>query len=638
MQKSKRTKIISILITGLIVIGLLVFMFSGDNFEILKSLFRDDLTKEEFKESVRSFGIKGSITLSLLSMLQVVLTFLPAEPVQVLSGIGYGLWHGALVCLAGVILGNIIIYLMYKLYGKSLSDYFHKNIELDFDKISRSKRVALIIFLLYFLPAIPYGLICFFTASLDIKFPRYIMLTTLGSIPSILIGVGLGHMAMSTSWIISLVVFAVLVVLIVIFIVKRKAIFAKINQLIHKHGESYKSDTKVRKPNKFIYALCVLGVKLYVKAKIKFKHKENARVSGPAIVLCSHGSFVDFLYAGLMLKKVYPHFTVARMYFYNRKLGWLLRSLGAFPKSMFSTDIENIQNCLSVIKNGGVLAMMPEARLSTAGEFEDIQPSTIKFIKKMGVPVYGIRINGSYFSKPKWCDKMRRKPLIEAELNLIASANEINEIDQDTLYKKIKDNIGYNDFEWIKDRQNVSYKSKTLAEGLENILCKCPDCGNWHTINSKGTQVFCDECGFTTTVNDRYAFVDNPYFNNFNEWYAWQKGEIEKQVLADKNYQLKDFVQLKHHSYDGKKILRNAGQGECTLSINGLTYEGMQDGQYVVKTFPMASLYRLLFGAGEDFEVYDGKQIYYFEPKDRSTCVKWYIASEILKDLSQKNT
>jgi hypothetical protein len=43
--------------------------------------------------------------------------------------------------------------------------------------------------------------------------------------------------------------------------------------------------------------------------------------------------------------------------------------------------------------------------------------------------------------------------------------------------------------------------------------------------------------------------------------------------------------------------------------------------------------YRLLFGAGEDFEVYVGETIHYFVPDERRSCVEWYMASAILYDL-----
>jgi hypothetical protein len=63
------------------------------------------------------------------------------------------------------------------------------------------------------------------------------------------------------------------------------------------------------------------------------------------------------------------------------------------------------------------------------------------------------------------------------------------------------------------------------------------------------------------------------------------------------------------------------------LNRNGLTYIGTEYGENVEKHFPLSKIYRLLFGAGEDFEIYDGKEIYYFTPEERKSCVDWYIAS-----------
>ena len=47
---------------------------------------------------------------------------------------------------------------------------------------------------------------------------------------------------------------------------------------------------------------------------------------------------------------------------------------------------------------------------------------------------------------------------------------------------------------------------------------------------------------------------------------------------------------------------------------------------------PILIMYRLLFGVGEDFEIYDGTQILYFVPEEKRSAVQWYMASMILHD------
>ena len=50
------------------------------------------------------------------------------------------------------------------------------------------------------------------------------------------------------------------------------------------------------------------------------------------------------------------------------------------------------------------------------------------------------------------------------------------------------------------------------------------------------------------------------------------------------------------------------------------------------KVFSFKEIYRLLFGAGEDFEIYEGKEIWYFVPEEIRASVDYYIASELLKN------
>lgn len=616
----------------LAVIGLLFFMFSGDNSQIIRSLFKDDLTSDEMIELVRSFGIRGSITLSTLSMFQVILAFLPAEPVQVLSGICYGIWHGGLVCLMGVFIGNTIMFVAYKFLGDKLMEGFRKNIDIDWDRIKNSKRVAGFIIILYFLPAIPYGLICLFTASMKIKYPRYILLTTLGAIPSIVIGVSLGHMAMATSWIVSLVVFVVLLGVLAILALKRKALFKKVNEIIHKHAIPHSSATKVKKCNPFIYVAIRIFIKVSLLFRFKFKFHKSVDAKGPCIILCNHGSFFDFLFTGRMMFKEKPHYITARMYFFHRQLAWLIRNLGGFPKSMFSTDIENVKNCIKVLSDGDALIMMPEARLSTVGRFEGIQDATYKFLKKMNVPIYVLHINGSYLSRPKWGDKLRKKSHVEADFNLLLSKEQVENISLEELKEKITNALYYDDFKWLESRPDLRYKSKTLAKGLENILFTCPNCGKKLTIRTQGNTVYCTDCGMTATLDDRYGFVDKKPFNNFAEWYDWQKAKLKEEYLADPNFNLTDNVELKHASNDGKTLMRHAGFGTCVLNRRGLTYTGSEDGKQITKFFPMNSIYRLLFGAGEDFEIYENQTLYYFVPEDLRSAVIWYVASTVMKE------
>ena len=633
MRNQQQTKQKILIALGMLVILalLLLFVFSGSNFDLLKSIFLDDLSNEELRETLSGFGWRGYITVVMLSMLQVVCAFLPAEPVQVLGGLTFGFPIGLLCCCVGIAMGNTVIFLLYKTFGDRLHRFFVKKLHLDLEKIADSSKCVLIILILYILPAIPYGMICFFAASTNMSYRRFITVTMIGSLPSACIGVGLGYMTIASSWIISVCVFGALVVLLVVLSMKRDVLFAKLNSF----ADTHKKDTQstARNANGFVLSLLYHCFRFYYflcGVRIKAVNKIG-KPEMPCIVLCSHGSFIDFIFAASLIRKYKPHFVVARLYFYNKYLGWLLRTVGAFPKSMFAMDLESTKNSLRVLKSGGLLAMMPEARLSTTGRFEDIQKNTYSFLKKSGVPVYTIKFGGDYFADPKWGKGFRRGSLVEAELDLLYTAEQVTHLSPEEIKRGVEERLYYNEFEWLKQRPQIQYRSRRMAEGLENILTVCPLCRRKHTITTKKDKVFCESCGYLTSLDSRYAFTGEFQFENLTGWYDWQKDLLRQEILENEDYALVSPVELRLPG-NGNGLTRHGGHGVCTLNREGLTYTGTKDGEETELHFSLQKIYRLLFGAGENFEVYDGTEILYFVPEERRSAVDWYMASMILHD------
>ena len=195
----------------------------------------------------------------------------------------------------------------------------------------------------------------------------------------------------------------------------------------------------------------------------------------------------------------------------------------------------------------------------------------------------------------------------------------------------VEQRLYYDEFVWIKDRPKQRYRSRRMAEGLENILTVCPVCGRKHAIVTKANKVFCEGCGYLTSVDERYQFTGNFRFENLAGWYDWQKELLAKEIARNPEFALESKVELRLPG-DGNGLTRPAGQGVCRLDRNGLVYGGTRDGEAVELAFSMEKIYRLLFGAGENFEIYNGTEILYFVPEERRSAVDWYMASMLLKD------
>lgn len=621
----------------LLVLALVVlFLLGGGNLQLMKELFSGSVSNDELREHLTDLGYRGYISIGILSMMQVVCTVLPAEPIQVIAGLAFGFPIGLLCCTAGVLLGNTFIYGLYRCFGDRLRAYFVKNLTFDFEKAAESTRLVLVIFLLYFLPAIPYGMICFFAAGVGMKYHRYIIVTILGAIPSVCIGVGLGHMTLSASWILSLCVFLVLVALIILMYRKRDALFAKLNAFAAR--EPYSSKTVVQPCRRWLLLPLYACVRCYFRLKgirVRAINKLSHPVEKPAIVLCNHGSFIDFVYSEKMLLKSNPNYVTARLYFYHKFLGKLLRKLGCFPKSMFQMDVESTKNCMRVLRNGDVLAMMPEARLSTAGFFEDIQPGTYSFLKKADVPVYTIHFNGDYLADPKWGRGMRRGAVVEAELDQLFTVEQLRSLSLDEIRAAVEQRLYYDEYAWLETRPKQRYRSRKMAEGLENILTTCPSCGRRFCLTTKKREISCEYCGSLTQIDDRYNFTADFCFRNPGQWYRWQMEQLRQEILQDPAYSFSAKVELRLSSKDGRAMTRQAGAGVCTLDRKGLHYCGTIDGESCERHFSLEKIYRLLFGAGVNFETYQGSEIYFFVPEERRSAVQWYMASMILHDLGK---
>ena len=323
---------------------------------------------------------------------------------------------------------------------------------------------------------------------------------------------------------------------------------------------------------------------------------------------------------------------MARLYFYKKLVGNILRGVGCFPKSMFASDIESAKNCLRVLKTGGVLAMMPEARLSTIGKFEDIQEGTFSFLKQARVTVYQIKICGDYLADPKWGKKMRRGALVEAELLPLFTKEEIETLSVEEIKEKVLSHMYYDEMKWLEGHPEIKYRSRRLAEGLENILSVCPVCKSKYTIKTKGHDIFCEKCGKLTSLDSRYSFDKDFVFPSFPEWYEWQNDLMRDEILSNPDFKLESPVEYCLPSLDGKTMLRTAGEGVCTLSRDGLIYQGTCDGENITLHYTLDNIYRLLFGAGENFELYVGQTINYWKPAEPRSAVSFYVASKILKD------
>lgn len=214
IAKIKRIKLIASIIFVLVmtvVFTLLIIDMTDPFMKVVKT--GNFIYLETYFEK---FGLFGPLFIILAQSLQIVLAVIPSEPIQVLAGISYGPVVGFLSCLIGLIFGNFIIYILVRKLGSNFVLLFKGRDVENVTKASQTvntKRISWIVLLLYLLPAIPCGLIAFLTTSTKMKFHKYMLVTTIGVIPSIFADIYLGEMIKSGNHLITIIIVSILIIL-----------------------------------------------------------------------------------------------------------------------------------------------------------------------------------------------------------------------------------------------------------------------------------------------------------------------------------------------------------------------------------------------------------------------------------------
>jgi len=169
--------------------------------------------------------------------LQIVTAFFPAPPIQVFAGHEYGPWWGATLCLIGILLGNIIVFLtMRKARG-----LIHKRFPqlerkpkiklLDPSRLNNMKYPELIVVAMNIIPFLPNGLVPYVFARTKIRLWRYLAAVAVGAIPAVMIFTGLGSAIMKANTTLIIVLAAFVVVIAIFVFTFRRRILDSIERL-----------------------------------------------------------------------------------------------------------------------------------------------------------------------------------------------------------------------------------------------------------------------------------------------------------------------------------------------------------------------------------------------------------------------
>ncbi|MCL2202008.1 MAG: 1-acyl-sn-glycerol-3-phosphate acyltransferase, partial [Oscillospiraceae bacterium] len=273
--------------------------------------------------------------------------------------------------------------------------------------------------------------------------------------------------------------------------------------------------------HRFMIKLTKIVAGPFLKNKMKYKCHISNDIDRPTLVLSNHTTNFDPLLVTLAFRK-HMYFLASEHAFRAGFGSKVLRTVySPIPFNKTKTDINAIKEVMHRLSAGANVCLFPEGDRSFSGTTVHSASSVVKLAKQCRVDVITFKLEGGYFTSPRWSTKMRKGKMSGAIVNKYL-ADEVAAMSEDELIGKINTDIYVDAYESQKENL-VKYKGENLAENIEVSLYLCPSCKGIGYIKSKGDGFAC-RCG----LSGRYTqagYLEGPKlpFTKTTDWGKWQE-------------------------------------------------------------------------------------------------------------------
>ncbi len=330
----------------------------------------------------------------------------------------------------------------------------------------------------------------------------------------------------------------------------------------YKNKKRYKTAKyPIRQPIIIVWLIWILSKFALMGKKYKVEKINMDGLKPPYMLLSNHMYFIDFELCAMATIPYRVNNVVSIDGFYRRP--WLLELIGAICTRKFTMDLHLIKSISRVLKRGDILSMYPEARYSPCGITSYIPESLGKLIKMNKVPVVVAIHHGNHLHSPFWNFRKKRKVPLYTTLTQVLSAEQVKELSADEINKVIHEAFKYDDYKYQKDN-NILITEPFRAEGLHKVLYQCPHCMTESKMASKGTEIYCEQCGKSWNLNEDgtlSALSGETEFEHVPDWFEWEREQVKKQI-ADGTYRFEDEVEV----YSLPRCWRFIKLGKATLT------------------------------------------------------------------------
>ncbi len=165
---------------------------------------------ERVTADVRDAGPWGFLILLAIQFLQIVVAFIPGEVVQVVAGMIYGPWVGALIIWIGCVVSSAFIFaLVHKLGAPFVQAMVPEKYMGKFREWETSSRFNVIVFVLFLIPGLPKDVFTYITPLTHMSMRSFVVIANVARIPGIVLSTYAAAGLVNGDIVTSIIIFAV---------------------------------------------------------------------------------------------------------------------------------------------------------------------------------------------------------------------------------------------------------------------------------------------------------------------------------------------------------------------------------------------------------------------------------------------